>query len=277
MPRLLQDLGTCIATPATFRESDSRTMPTAACLGARCAWICEFLFSVARHAWGGCVDQGGLEASARMHITASNFLVYENTALVVTGEKSFPALASPEVKLNDLTLACLPVQSPHDGKPSPWQLASDGSLHIDASQASIAGLTDLTLPYLSSAPGGLCQVRNATRHTVAIPVLLPKTWTSISYPFESVFVAPGTTFGPAMNPHGHDNGEQGCVAPSRYSASCTAPGVEIVFDELTGVVSAFGFSLFRLDTQTGSIDVSPEQDAGTFTHPFLWYPPSPRL
>jgi len=111
--------------------------------------------------------EGDLEASAQLYILASNFLVYESLALVVPdGTKRFPARFHPGAHLGGLALACIPTSEERE---APWQLEADGSLSVDASRKSKTGLTNLTLPWLSSAPGGLCQVCDARRELRATP------------------------------------------------------------------------------------------------------------
>eukprot|EP00439_Symbiodinium_sp_Y106_P074421 s3382_g14.t1 len=200
--------------------------------------------------------EGDLEASAQLHILASNFLVYESLALVVPdGTKRFPARFHPGAHLGGLALACIPTSEERE---APWQLEADGSLSVDASRKSKTGLTNLTLPWLSSAPGGLCQVRNASNQTFSMLVVLPETWAKIEYPHDTLYVTPGASFGPPLNP---SSGREGHVAPTRFSAHCEAKtvAIDVVFDELTGVASAAGFTLFHLNVQTGALKLTPEE------------------
>ncbi|CAK9058718.1 Uncharacterized protein SCF082_LOCUS31246 [Durusdinium trenchii] len=226
--------------------------------------------------------EGELSTSAMLRVSGSKWMVWESEALIVPSgsKKIFPARVSgivPEAALegeeaqdppdppeaahrrtksSELTLACLPRSS------SDWlELSESGELSVSNEHpeaVELPGLTDLGFTGLQDASGSVCEVQRIGNRTTVL-ALVPQSWSSIRYPYEAVSVDLNNSLHPALEPQ--DGGRTpGRVAPSRFSASCATDqaAIRVDFDELTGLATAWGYGIFHLDIQTGSLQISPE-------------------
>ncbi|CAE7497806.1 unnamed protein product [Symbiodinium sp. CCMP2592] len=173
--------------------------------------------------------EGDLNASTPLHISVFKFMAYQSSLLVIGDEKTrtFTPSFAPQVSPADLHLNCLPAVPSNN-----WlQLRKQGELLVNASDArEVPGLSDLKLPGLEDASGSLCYIGQGGNFT-PVAVLVPNSWSSITYAEAFVIVAPGAALGPSLQP----------IPTGSIS-----------------LASADGYSIFQLDIETGALQVSPE-------------------
>ena len=164
-----------------------------------------------------------------------------------------PPAKSAEAKMNsaEFKIGCVP--------DAPWlQIdAQSGVFSLADSNAVPTELTDEESKPLG--PGSICTVRKGDIASVDVVVFAPTPWPTMSYSYGGttvLYVTVGDKT-PRLEVKGDTTGSP----PTRFSASCASQSSsgkpEFVFDNLAGIATWKGHSIFTLNVGTGELQLKP--------------------